>query len=74
MTNVDLRAFMDHKGWSEVETARRLGCSRGGLRNWLAGTSNAKPACDMGLAPVPLYIALACDALHYNLPPWRAKP
>jgi transcriptional regulator with XRE-family HTH domain len=60
MTAADLRTFVGHMGWSERETARRLGVSQNGLRRWLAGVS-----------PVPLTIALACSALAYGLPPWR---
>lgn len=61
MSATDLRAFLDHMGWSEHEAARRLGCSRNGLRGWLAGKD------------VPHYIGLACAALAFGLPPWRVS-
>jgi hypothetical protein len=59
LTATDLRAFIAHMGWSERETARRLGCSQNGLRGWLARDT------------VPHYIGLACSALAHGLPPWR---
>lgn len=59
LTPEDLRRWLDTSGISLYEAARRLGCSRESLRLWLAGKRR-----------VPRYIALACSALAFGLPPW----
>lgn len=46
------------RGWSARECARQLGCGINQISIW-----SAKGA--------PPYIALACAALSYGLPPWR---
>jgi transcriptional regulator with XRE-family HTH domain len=60
MTGDDLRDWIKSRNISDREAARQLGCSPNGLRRWLRGTT-----------PVPLYVALACAAIAYGLPPWR---
>lgn len=46
------------RSWSARECARQLGCGVNQISIW-----SAKGA--------PPYIALACAALSYGLPPWR---
>jgi hypothetical protein len=58
----DFNAWAEHMAVSEREIARRLGCSRTSIRKWRE-------------AGAPPYIALACAALAFGLPPWReGKP
>jgi hypothetical protein len=59
MTPTDLRLWIDTRNVSDREAAKQLGCSRTSLRKWLAGKG-----------PIPYYIALACSALAWGLPPW----
>jgi predicted DNA-binding transcriptional regulator AlpA len=60
MTPADLRLWIDTRNVSDREAAKQLGCSRNSLRKWLR-TGN-----------IPPYIALACSALAWGLPPFRA--
>ncbi len=62
MTASDFADWVAHmkgaRGWSARECARQLGCGVNQISIW-----SAKGA--------PQYIALACAALSYGLPPWR---
>lgn len=60
MTPTDFIAWREHLGINRAEAARRLGCGENQPRIWEEGTT-----------PIPPYIALACAALAYGLPPWR---
>lgn len=60
MTADDFIAWRAHLGISGAEAARRLGVSK-----------NMPAAYEKG-RPIPLYVALACAALAFGLPPWRA--
>lgn len=55
----DFNAWLDHMGFNDSEATKALGL---GSRNTLAKYK---------LEGAPLYIALACGALAYGLPPWR---
>jgi transcriptional regulator with XRE-family HTH domain len=57
MTAASLTAWRKRLGWSKAEAARRLGCSKNSILAWENGQA------------VPLYIALACQALANGLPP-----
>jgi DNA-binding transcriptional regulator YiaG len=63
MTPADFTAWRSHLGLSRAEAARRLGCGPNQPRIW-----------EDGETPVPTYIALACAALAFDLPPWRPGP
>ena len=52
MTPSELRLWIDSLGISDTEAARRIGCHRNALANWLTGRST-----------IPRYIALAVAAL-----------
>lgn len=60
MTASDFRFWLLHMDESDAEIARRLGCARNSIARWRAHGA-------------PEYIALACAALSYGLPPWRAQ-
>ncbi len=53
-----LIAWRDRLGFNKAEAARRLGIAR-----------NSLAAYEAGAQTVPIYIALACAALAYGLPP-----
>jgi len=54
-------AWQAHMGWSDARCARELGL---GSRNTVASYR---------VHGAPRYIALACAALAYGLPPWRVS-
>jgi transcriptional regulator with XRE-family HTH domain len=58
MTPATLLAWRERLGFNQSEAARRLGCSRNAYLNWETGRSR-----------IPLYVALACAAIAYGLPP-----
>ena len=64
MTPADFAAFValckERHGWSKSEIARRLGCGRNMVSEWM----EREP---------PYYIGLACAAVLYDLPPFRAN-
>lgn len=62
MTGADFAAWIAHmretRGWSQAECLRRLGAGMNQAARWREhGT--------------PLYIALACGAINFGVPPWR---
>lgn len=63
MTAQSLTAWRSRLGLNKSEAAKRLGLSR-----------NALEAYERGTRRTPLYIALACSALAYGLPPIGSKP
>lgn len=58
MTPASLSAWRSRLGLNKSEAARRLGLSRNALEGYESGQRR-----------IPLYIALACSALAYGLPP-----
>ena len=62
MTPTDFSAWVAHmkasRGWSARRCSRELGCGINQISIW----------SDKGAPP---YIALACAALSFGLPPWR---
>lgn len=59
MTATDFTAFLAHMGWSDYTAAREFGAARNSIMAWKRRGA-------------PLYIALACAALAFGLPAWRA--
>lgn len=59
MTAEDFIAWRGVLGFNRAEASRRLGIA-----------PNTVTAYERG-QPIPLYVALACAALAYGLPPWR---
>ena len=63
MSGADFAAWVTSmkkdRGWSARECSRRLGAGVNQIARWQS-------------AGAPPYIALACAALSYGLPPWRA--
>lgn len=63
MTAADFSAWVAMmkatRGWSEMECSRQLECGENQIRIWKAKGARKS-------------IALACAALSYGLPPWRA--
>lgn len=57
----DFTAWREKMGLNRVQSAEALGLSR-----------NMPKRYEDGEAEIPLYIALACAALDFGLPPWRA--
>lgn len=60
MQKEDFVAWRQLKGFNRTEAAAALGLSR-----------NMPQKYEDGEAEIPLYVALACAALAYGLPPWR---
>lgn len=58
MTPSDLEAFAKRQKWNRARLGRELGISQDRLRRLLSGE-----------VEIPRYIALACAALAYGLPP-----
>lgn len=58
MTPKSLTAWRDRLGLNKSQAAKALGLSRNGLE-----------AYEKGRTRIPHYIALACAALAYGLPP-----
>lgn len=58
MTPKSLSAWRERLGLNKSEASRRLGLSR-----------NAYDGYEGGVRRIPLYVALACSALAYGLPP-----
>jgi transcriptional regulator with XRE-family HTH domain len=56
MTPADLHAWRKRLGLSQAAAAEALGCGRRSLQQWEAG-----------IHLIPLYIALACDAIEYGI-------
>ena len=54
----DFEDWLTHMGFSGREAGRQLGLSKDTVLKY------RKEGC-------PLYVALACAALAFNLPPWR---
>ena len=57
----DFHAWRVRMGYSRMRAARELGCGENQPAIWEAGKT-----------PIPPYIALACAAIAWGLPPWRA--
>lgn len=60
MTGSDLVLWRATMKLSKLSAAKALGCSRVTLDKYESGAS-----------AIPLYVALACAAISYGLPPWR---
>jgi hypothetical protein len=60
MPPADFTAWLAHMDLSDAEIARRLDCARNSIATWRRRGA-------------PGYIALACAALSFGLPPWRAS-
>lgn len=60
MTGDELKMWRADVGLSRLSASKRLGCSRTAYCRW-----------EDGLSTIPLYIALACAAVAFNLPPYR---
>lgn len=58
MTSAALKAWRERMRFSQYEASRRLGCSRNAYIGWENGENR-----------IPLYIALACQAIANGLPP-----
>ena len=58
MTPKSLTAWRERLGLNKSEAARRLGLARNSLEAYESGRSS-----------IPTYIALACAALAFGLPP-----
>lgn len=58
MTPASFTAWRERLGYNKAEASRRLGCSQNTVAAW-----------ETGKAKIPLYIALACQALANGLPP-----
>ncbi len=58
MTPASFLAWRKRLGLTKIEAARRLGVGR-----------NTILAYETGKATIPLYVALACAALAFGLPP-----
>lgn len=65
MTPTDLAEWMRSRGLNKSGAAEALGCTRDMLRHML---DPAGPYAKKGL---PRYIALACAAVSFGLPPYR---
>lgn len=59
MTAEDFTAWMAHMKWSVAQTARELGLSRNTVTKYQAEGA-------------PAHIALACAAVAFGLPKWKA--
>lgn len=57
MTSSDLNEWRKRLKLSQQGAAEALGCARNSIRAWESGTA------------IPRYIALACAAIAYGLPP-----
>jgi len=55
-----LIAWRERHGFNKVEACKQLGIARGSL-----------DAYESGLRPIPLTVALACQAISNGLPPMR---
>jgi transcriptional regulator with XRE-family HTH domain len=60
MTPASIKFWRERFGWSQAEAARQLGTAR-----------NTYMGYESGAQPIPLYIALACQALANGLPPMK---
>ena len=60
MTATSLNAWRERLGLNKSEAALRLGLAR-----------NTYAAYEEGRAEIPLYVALACAAIAYGLPPMQ---
>lgn len=58
MTGEDLIKWREGRKMSQLSASRALGCSRTAYIRWEAGEKK-----------IPHYIALACAAISYSLPP-----
>jgi hypothetical protein len=65
MKPTDLAEWMTERGLNKSAAAETLGCTRDMLRHMLDPDG---PYRDKGL---PRYIALACAAISFGLPPYR---
>lgn len=70
MSPAQLRAIQEQLGLSTAEFARRLGCSRSAIYNYLAGRDRAT---GRPIPAIPLTVELAALALQAGLAPAR-KP
>ena len=62
MTPADLQKWMETLHLNRKDAGQVLGCTQDMIRSML-NPDRAKP--------IPRYIALACAAVSYRLPPWR---
>jgi len=60
LTPESLKAWRERLGLNKSEAALRLGLAR-----------NTYTAYEEGRAEIPLYVALACAAIAYGLPPMK---
>lgn len=62
MTANDLIELRQRFHWSQIEAARKLGCSARSIANWESGKTT-----------IPDSIALAAAAVAMNLPPYGTR-
>lgn len=60
MSAPNFTAWLAHMGLNDTKAAEQLGCGRNSIRIWRQRGA-------------PRYIALACAALSFGLPPWTAR-
>jgi transcriptional regulator with XRE-family HTH domain len=60
MTKDDFITWRNSLGLRQKDAAERLGLAANTVRKYERGETD-----------IPLYVALACAALSFNLPPWR---
>ena len=62
MTADELAKLRNRFGWSQAETAKRLGCSVRLIINW-----------EQGVSKIPKSVALAAAAVVMDIPPYGGK-
>ena len=66
LTGKILKAWREHLGWSQAETAEKLGISEGSWRNYEAETKHGKAEP----VQIPAILDWALAALHAGLRPF----